>query len=67
MYLSNKGIVHRNLSAKTILLAEGHQIKLADFGLNSLSPRIDSSKGDQIKWMAIEALFDKKFTLQNDV
>ncbi|XP_065194165.1 uncharacterized protein LOC135825357 isoform X2 [Sycon ciliatum] len=67
VYLTSKGVIHRNLTSHTILLGEGHQIKLSDYSLSSLSARNDLAKGDHVKWLSIETLLERSYTMPNDV
>ncbi|XP_043753890.1 proto-oncogene tyrosine-protein kinase receptor Ret-like [Cervus elaphus] len=71
-YLAEMKLVHRDLAARNILVAEGHRMKISDFGLSRDVYEEDSyvkrSKGRiPVKWMAIESLFDHIYTTQSDV
>lgn len=72
-YLASKKIVHRDLAARNILVGEDQILKLADFGL---SRGIKDSNGYYMKgvedrlpvrWMAVESILDREFTLMSDV
>jgi len=72
-YLASKMCIHRDLAARNVLVAEGHILKIADFGLSRNVPKTDyyrkkTSDGRlPVKWMAPEALFDRKYTTKSDV
>ena len=66
-------IVHRDLAARNVLVGEDQILKLADFGL---SRGIKDNKGYYMKgvedklpvrWMAVESILDREFTLMSDV
>ena len=71
-YLSSLGIVHRDLACRNVLVGEGKALKIADFGLSRVVAEGDayvktSSGRLPIKWMAIESINDRVFTVQSDV
>jgi len=64
--------VHRDLAARNILVGNDYVMKIADFGLardiNVTAFYYKNSVGMlPVKWMAIESLFDKVYTVQSDV
>nr|P42687.1 RecName: Full=Tyrosine-protein kinase SPK-1 [Girardia tigrina]CAA53058.1 spk-1 protein [Girardia tigrina] len=71
-YLESEKVVHRDLRADNILVANDLTRKVADFGLTELT---DGSLGDQekktlrfpYKWTAPEAAKSKVFTSKSDV
>ncbi|KAL5265444.1 hypothetical protein ACHWQZ_G006227 [Mnemiopsis leidyi] len=73
-YLSNKNVVHRDISARNCLVGDKLSVKLADFGL-SRGTAVDDGKNYYkkdggmvpVKWMAPEALNFGKYTTANDV
>merc|ERR1712176_1065033 len=73
-YLSNKNVVHRDISARNCLVGDKLSVKLADFGL-SRGTAVDDGKNYYkkdggmvpVKWMAPEALNFGKYTSANDV
>ena len=69
--MSSKGFIHRDLAARNILLGEGKQVKISDFGLmrhiDGEIYKIDKAKKIPVKWMAPEALFNSEYTMKSDV
>lgn len=71
-YLGTRKCVHRDLAARNILVGEDYIMKVADFGLarNVRDAEYYRKTTDgrlPIKWLAIEALFDRVYTTQSDV
>ena len=71
-YLEQKRCVHRDLAARNILVASDYVMKIADFGLARDVQYIEYYRKTTdgrlpVKWMAIEALFDRVYTSQSDV
>ncbi|XP_032240703.1 fibroblast growth factor receptor 2 isoform X2 [Nematostella vectensis] len=71
-YLSFKKCIHRDLAARNILVGEDYVMKIADFGLARNVRDMDYYRKATdgrlpIKWLAIEALFDRVYTTQSDV
>eukprot|EP00914_Ancora_sagittata_P013128 GHVO01025579.1.p1 GENE.GHVO01025579.1~~GHVO01025579.1.p1 ORF type:complete len:699 (+),score=42.80 GHVO01025579.1:45-2141(+) len=71
-YLSSKMCIHRDLAARNVLVGVDYILKIADFGLSRNLPNHDyyrkSTDGRlPVKWMAPEALFDRKYTVKSDV
>jgi len=70
LHLHKEGIVHRDLAARNVLLTQRNQVKISDFGM---SRKIKSDIGGKtktetgpLKWMAIECLYDKKYSPKSD-
>nr|XP_012229232.1 PREDICTED: vascular endothelial growth factor receptor kdr-like isoform X1 [Linepithema humile] len=71
-YLSHRKVLHGDLAARNILLAENNIVKICDFGLakNMYKDGNYKKKGDAplpIKWMAIESIRDRIFSTQSDI
>ncbi|XP_032668208.1 LOW QUALITY PROTEIN: vascular endothelial growth factor receptor kdr-like [Odontomachus brunneus] len=71
-YLSQRKVLHGDLAARNILLAEDNIVKICDFGLakNMYKDGNYKKKGDgplPIKWMAIESIRDRIFSTQSDI
>jgi len=65
-------VLHGDLAARNILLAEDNVVKICDFGLAKSMYKDDNykKKGDgplPIKWMAIESIRDRIFSTQSDI
>ncbi|XP_019866136.2 vascular endothelial growth factor receptor 1 isoform X3 [Aethina tumida] len=71
-YLASRKVLHGDLAARNVLLADNNIVKICDFGLAKTMYKDDNymKKGDgplPIKWMAIESIRDKIFSTQSDV
>ncbi|KAG7204953.1 hypothetical protein KM043_005341 [Ampulex compressa] len=71
-YLSQRNVLHGDLAARNILLAENNIVKICDFGLAKTMYKDGNykKKGDgplPIKWMAIESIRDRVFSTQSDI
>ncbi|XP_076277206.1 PDGF- and VEGF-receptor related isoform X2 [Lasioglossum baleicum] len=71
-YLSHRKVLHGDLAARNILLAENNVVKICDFGLAKTMYKDENykKKGDgplPIKWLAIESIRDRIFSTQSDV
>ncbi|GAB6023673.1 hypothetical protein CHUAL_008436 [Chamberlinius hualienensis] len=72
IYLSSRKLVHRDLALRNILLAEGDVVKICDFGLakDVYTKNYYRKRGQgplPYKWMAIESIRDKIYTVESDV
>ena len=72
-YLSGMKIVHRDLATRNVLIDEEMFLKISDFGL-SRDIYSDSSyhmahNKDRlpVRWMAIESIIDRDFSVASDV
>ncbi|XP_042225356.1 vascular endothelial growth factor receptor 1-like isoform X2 [Homarus americanus] len=71
-YLTSRKVLHGDLAARNLLLADNNVVKISDFGLSREMYKKDvyMKKGDDlmpIKWMSIEAIRDRIFSVQSDV
>ncbi|XP_032783017.1 vascular endothelial growth factor receptor 1 isoform X1 [Daphnia magna] len=71
-YLASKKVLHGDLAARNVLLADDGVVKVADFGMaKRLYYDGKYEKTSQgllpVKWMAIESLTDRVFSSQSDV
>lgn len=71
-YVASKGIIHRDLASRNILITEDRVCKVADFGFARLITdecAYERTNGDKVpvRWMAPEALIENKFTSKSDV
>lgn len=72
-YIASKHMIHMDLAARNVLLGERNRVKIADFGLTRDLPpeknyyRLMQTLKLPIKWMAIESMKDKIFTVKTDV
>ncbi|XP_052126084.1 vascular endothelial growth factor receptor 1 [Frankliniella occidentalis] len=71
-YLASRKVLHGDLAARNILLADNNIIKICDFGLaKSVYKDENYLKKENgplpIKWMAIESIRDRIFSTQSDV
>lgn len=73
-YIASKGIVHRDLATRNVLLSKNNVCKIADFGLarwvgdHGIYQRLDRNQPVPIKWMAPESLSENgTYTTKSDV
>ncbi|XP_045034350.1 vascular endothelial growth factor receptor 1 isoform X3 [Daphnia magna] len=70
-YIASKNILHGDLAARNVLLADHGIVKVADFGMARQMQNYNYHMKGQgllpIKWMAIESLTDHVFSSQSDV
>lgn len=65
-------VVHGDLAARNILLADNNVIKICDLGLaKALLNKDHYNKEEEeplpVKWMAIEALRERRFSIESDI
>ena len=71
-HLSSRKIIHRDLATRNILIAEDRKLKISDFGLSRDAYEdlhyTTSGKGKlPVRWMAVEALTDRRYTTDSDM
>ncbi|KAI9559290.1 hypothetical protein GHT06_016079 [Daphnia sinensis] len=71
-YLASRKVLHGDLAARNVLLADDGVVKVADFGMaKKMYYEGNYEKSGQglmpVKWMAIESLTDRIFSSQSDV
>ncbi|CAG5055924.1 unnamed protein product [Parnassius apollo] len=71
-YLASRKVLHGDLAARNILLAEDNIVKICDFGLaRSIYKNDEYQKKENsplpVKWLAIECMTDRIFSTQSDV
>ena len=71
-FMASRKLIHRDLAARNVLLARDNIVKICDFGLAKDCFRYDNyvkkNNGPlPVKWMAIESIADKIFTIKSDV
>ncbi|KFD64331.1 hypothetical protein M514_09912 [Trichuris suis] len=69
-FLASKNVIHRDLALRNLLLTENHLVKIGDFGLTRQDNKYEIKKLDTplpIKWMAIESLSYREYTVKSDV
>eukprot|EP01147_Barroeca_monosierra_P007150 gene7150-466_t len=65
-YLSSKHFIHRDVAARNCLLSGDGTVKIGDFGMSRLL-QTDTSDSLPIRWMAVESLIHKKYSVKSDV
>ncbi|XP_076384473.1 vascular endothelial growth factor receptor 1 [Megalopta genalis] len=71
-YLSQRRVLHGDLAARNILLADDNVVKICDFGLAKSMYKEETYKKKSdcplpIKWLAIETMRDRIFSTQSDI
>lgn len=70
-FMASKNYIHRDLRADNILVGEGNNCKIGDFGLARLiQDEIYRSKDGTMlptRWMPPEVILDSEFTTKSDV
>uniref|UniRef100_A0A5S6QHY5 receptor protein-tyrosine kinase n=1 Tax=Trichuris muris TaxID=70415 RepID=A0A5S6QHY5_TRIMR len=70
LFLASKNLIHRDLALRNLLLTEKHLVKIGDFGLTRHDDKYEIKKLETplpIKWMAIESLSYRQYTVKSDV
>ncbi|XP_021926551.1 vascular endothelial growth factor receptor 1-like isoform X2 [Zootermopsis nevadensis] len=71
-YLVSRKVLHGDLAARNILLADDNVVKICDFGLAKSMYKSDNYQKKTsgplpVKWMALESIRDRIFSTQSDV
>ncbi|ELT91660.1 hypothetical protein CAPTEDRAFT_90852 [Capitella teleta] len=71
-YFTSRMCIHRDIAARNVLVGEDFVMKIADFGLTRNIPDNDYYRKTTdgrlpVKWMAPEALFDRRYTIKSDI
>jgi serine/threonine protein kinase len=69
-HLHSENIIHRDLAARNILLTDDLIPKVSDFGLSrqkESDENVTESASGPLKWMAPEALKERKYSTKSDV
>ncbi len=69
-YLSDIGIVHRDLACRNVLVGIDKALKITDFGLSRETEDMYIQKSNgrvPYKWMALESILAREFTSASDV
>ena len=68
-FLFSKGIIHRDLACRNILIDDGQVLKIIDFGLSRETEKYMKSSAGLVpfKWMPLEFLEMGEFTFASDV
>ncbi|XP_024152795.1 tyrosine-protein kinase Mer isoform X2 [Oryzias melastigma] len=71
-YLSGRNFLHRDLAARNCMLRDDNTVCVADFGLSKKIYSGDYYRQGRIakmpvKWIAVESLADRVFTVKSDV
>ena len=68
-FLMSKGVIHRDLACRNILVGDNELLKICDFGLAKETLEYTSALKTRlpIRWMAPEALLRGEFSEKSDV
>ncbi|XP_066985787.1 vascular endothelial growth factor receptor kdr-like isoform X2 [Macrobrachium rosenbergii] len=71
-YLTRRKVLHGDLAARNLLLAEANVVKISDFGLSRDIYQDDvyfkrTGNPLPVKWLSIEAIRKKIFSVQSDI
>ena len=68
-FLSSKGVLHRDLACRNILVGEDKVLKITDFGLSRETEKYMKTSHSRVpfKWMPLEFLQTGEFTYASDV
>ncbi len=72
-YLGSINVIHRDLSCRNILVGANKSLKITDFGLSRAVSEeypvysLMTTKHLPFRWMALECLKERDFTVETDV
>lgn len=66
-HLESKGIIHRDLATRNVLINDRKIVKIADFGLSQTTYYEGNANAVSVRWAAPEVLKYQDFTHQSDV
>nr|XP_023017357.1 platelet-derived growth factor receptor alpha-like [Leptinotarsa decemlineata]XP_023017358.1 platelet-derived growth factor receptor alpha-like [Leptinotarsa decemlineata]XP_023017360.1 platelet-derived growth factor receptor alpha-like [Leptinotarsa decemlineata] len=67
-HLEKLNVVHRDLAARNVLITNNKILKISDFGMSRLGSYVSvKSKKCPLRWMAIEAIEERKCDSKSDV
>jgi predicted Ser/Thr protein kinase len=70
-HLHTYNIVHRDLAARNILVTDGGNPKISDFGMSRILERVDEGKTNSsvgpVCWMAPESIATRNYSKKSDV
>lgn len=71
LHLHCEGVIHRDIACRNLLLDESWNVHVADFGLSRIKKHNaeygkTSSNIGPVKWMAPEAIMDRKYSEKSD-
>lgn len=72
LYISEKGLVHRDLATRNCLVGEHLTVKISDFGLTRNLDHGNYYYGSEheaipIRWMPLESILYNRFTRESDI
>ena len=68
-FISSFDVIHRDLACRNILVGEGRNLKIADFGLSREGEAYVKTTSGRLpyKWMALESLQRQEYSTKSDV
>ena len=70
-YLQKQGVIHRNLSASSIMVSDDMMCKISNFHQalvrNQRGTLSKDKQGAKVRWMPVEVLSDDRYSMKSDV